>query len=73
METSSSMQAISLGSVESSHASLTASISSPSLTTSYQMDDALQNTLKRLSRDIHLRKTGQRDSKQPLPPVRKTY
>lgn len=73
METSLSMQVISLDSVESSRASLTASTSSPSLTTSYQMDDALQNTLKRLSRDIHLRKTGQRDSKQPLPPVRKTY
>lgn len=48
--------------------SITGSISTP-LLSSYQMDAALQNTLKRVSREVQQRKTGQKDSKQPLPPV----
>lgn len=44
------------------------------LTSSYQMDPALQSTLKRVSRDIQVRKKGavaakDSKSKQPLPPV----
>ena len=44
-----------------------------SLTTSYQMDSALQNTLKRVSREIQVRKNGSKDNKQPLPPVRESH
>jgi hypothetical protein len=40
-----------------------------SLSGSYQMDIPLQNTLKRVSREINQRKTGCKDSKQPLPPA----
>lgn len=36
---------------------------------SHQVDPALQSTLKRVSREIQLRKTGWKDCKQPLPPV----
>lgn len=35
----------------------------------HQVDAALQSTLKRVSREIQLRKTGWKDCKQPLPPV----
>lgn len=49
--------------------SLAHSISAPSITSSYQMNAPLQTTLKRVSREIQLRKNGQRDSKQPLPPI----
>ena len=38
----------------------------------HQVNAALQSTLKRVSREIHLRKTGWKDCKQPLPPVRET-
>ena len=55
---------------------LTTSLSNPlatsvssSLLSSYQMDGPLQNTLKRVSREIQQRKSGYKDSKQPLPPV----
>ena len=41
-----------------------------SLTSSYQMDSALQNTLKRVSREIQVRRSCPKDNKQPLPPVR---
>ena len=43
---------------------------SGSFNNSYQMDSALQNTLKRVSREIQVRKDGPKSSKQPLPPVR---
>ncbi len=46
------------------------------LTTSYQMDGPLQNTLKRVSREIQVRKNGSKDSKhskQPLPPVSRLF
>ena len=56
--------------IERYSSSLAHSISSPSITSSYQMNAPLQTTLKRVSREIQLRKNGQRDSKQPLPPVR---
>lgn len=48
---------------------LTSSLSDYSLSSSYQMNNSLQQILKRVSRDVQLRKTGQKDSKQPLPPV----
>ena len=40
-----------------------------SLSTSCRLDSSLQNILKRVSREIHVRKTGRNDTKQPLPPV----
>lgn len=51
---------------------LTSSLSEPSLTSSYQMNISLQQTLKRVSREVNIRKTGEKDPRQPLPPVRQT-
>lgn len=36
---------------------------------SYQMNGSLQQTLRRVSREVMLRKKGEKDPKQPLPPV----